>query len=77
MKPCIQGKVRGEVRDVADDIEGVDGRSLIKTIKLELTEREYPLDLGAKILKRSRKSQCCPKQLNPQTHTILLTTSWI
>ena len=26
----------GKVRDVADDIEGVDGRGLIKTIKLEL-----------------------------------------
>ena len=41
----LQGKFRGKVRDVADDIEGVDGRGLIKTTKLEPTERRYPLDL--------------------------------
>ena len=51
----IQRKVRDKVRDDADDIEGADGRGLIKTIKLELTERGYPLDLGNKDFERIKK----------------------
>ena len=51
----IQGKVRGKVRDVADDIEGVDGRDLIKTIKLELTERGHPLDVRNKDFEKIEK----------------------
>ena len=74
----IQRKVRDKVRDVAGYIEGADGRGLIKTIKLELTERGYPLNLGNKDFERIKKVAVLSEATTtPHTDTILLTISWI
>ena len=51
----IQSKVRDKVKGVDDNIEGADGRRLITTIKRELVERGYPLDLGNKDFEMIKK----------------------
>ena len=51
----IRSKIRDKVRKVADDIQGADGKELIKTVKCEPTERGYPLDLGNKDFEKTNK----------------------
>ena len=53
----VQSKIRDKVGDVNYDIEGVNGRELIRMVKRELVERGYPLDLGNKKSRSSVRSR--------------------
>ena len=61
----IQSKLRDKVRDVNDDIEGVDGRELIRLVKRELVERGYPLDLGNKDFEKIRRVAVVSEAVEP------------
>ena len=61
----IQSKLRDKVRDVDDDIEGVDGRELIKRVERELVERGYPLDLRNKDFEKIRRVAVLSEAVEP------------
>ena len=51
----IQSKLQDKERDVDDDIDGVDGQELIRTVKRELTERGYLMDMGSNVFEKVKR----------------------